>query len=68
MGLTFFENISATFFCILVVVHAIEFQDKLEVNITGRSQSQSIKGALPDDYGIHLESWNLTKHTQQFYK
>ena len=57
MGFTF---ILATLFS-LVVVHAIEYQDELEVKISGRSQSQSVRDTPSDDFGIHLESWDLTE-------
>src|SRR6266571_7705936 len=55
MGFTFFNNILATLFTTLVV-QAIEFQDGL-----GRSQTQSVRGTPSDDFGIHLESWDLTE-------
>ena len=61
MGFTFFKSILATLFCLLVAVHAIEFQDELEVKIPMRSQSQSVRGTPSDGFGIHLESWDLTE-------
>jgi len=60
MGFTF-EHIFATLFCLLVAVHAIGFQDELEVKIPRRSQSQSVRGTPSDGFGIHLESWDLTE-------
>jgi len=55
MGSTFFKTISATLVSILGV-QAIGFQDEL-----GRSQSPSFGGTPSDNFGIHLESWDLTE-------
>jgi len=55
MGSTFFKTISATLVSILGV-QAIGFQDEL-----GRSRSPSFGGTPSDNFGIHLESWDLTE-------
>ena len=45
MKSTFFKNISATLFCLLVVVHA----------------SEQSRGTPSEVFGIHLDSWDLTE-------